>query len=293
MLRVIPFLTLLLLIATSAGAADPIEIWPDLAPGETERSPGNTLPMRPQDKPPITRIDNISFPQMNVFPPRGEPNGAAVLILPGGGFARVVPDLEGSEAADWLGELGVTSFVLNYRTKERNTPGEPLWKRPLQDSQRAMRWIRANAARWKLKSDQIGLLAFSAGGQVGAVLSTATESAYPPIDAVDEQSFLPDFAMLVYPWRIYDAQSDALLSEIRVTPETPPSFIVHTHDDNSTSLGAVLYYAALKKNKVPAELHVYETGGHGYGTRPRPNSNIGTWTERGTDWLARKLPANK
>jgi acetyl esterase/lipase len=122
------------------------------------------------------------------------------------------------------------------------------------------------------------------------LITAGDEAAYSAIDEVDKQSFRPDFAMLVYPWRIYDAPTDALLPQIKVTAGTPPSFIVHTHDDQSTSLGAVLLYADLKRNGVPAELHVYETGGHGYGTRDRNGSNIGTWTDRATDWLRRRLP---
>lgn len=285
-------LFVLLSIGTAAPttAQDTLFVWPDLAPDETERATGTTLPMRPTDKPPITRVENIRRPPMAVYPATNNANGAAVLILPGGGFGRVVPDLEGSEAAGWLGELGVTSFVLNYRTRLEDAKDEPAWRRPLQDGQRAMRWIRANASKWNLDKDRIGLLAFSAGGQVGAMLITAEEAAYKPIDAVDDQSFRPDFAMLVYPWRIYDPSTDALLPQIKVTDKTPPSFIVHTHDDASTSLGSVLLYADMKRNKVPAELHVYENGGHGYGTRDRPNSNIGSWTERATDWLSRKLP---
>lgn len=284
-------LVLLLLIANTSPvlSADPIYVWPDLAPGETERDTGTTLPMRPQDKPPITRVKDIRRPPMTVVLPTAPSNGTSVLILPGGGFAKVVPDLEGTEAAQWLGKLGVTSFVLNYRTNERLQPGEPAWRRPLQDGQRAIRWIRANADRWKLDPQRVGLLAFSAGGQVGSILITSDAAAYDSIDEVDEQSFRPDFSMLVYPWRIYDPKSDSLLREIKVTSETPPSFIIHTHDDASTSLGAVLLYADLKRNNVPAELHVYETGGHGYGTRDRPNSDIGSWTDRATDWLSRRL----
>ncbi len=280
----LPFCT-----AAFAQQTPPIFVWPDLAPDETDRATGTMLPMRPTDNPPITRVEKIRRPPMTVYPATENPNGAAVLILPGGGFGRVVPDLEGSEAATWLGELGVTSFVLNYRTRREDAEDEPAWRRPLQDAQRAIRWIRANASKWNLDPKKIGLLAFSAGGQVGSILITADEAAYESIDAVDEQSFRPDFSMLVYPWRIYDQASDGLLPQIKVTTKTPPSFIVHTHDDNSSSLGAVFLYADLKRNNVPAELHVYENGGHGYGTRDRPNSNIGTWTDRATDWLARKL----
>ncbi len=281
------------LSVVAQGTADatnaPELVWPDLAPGETSRSTGVTLPMRPKDKPPITRVEKIRRPTFTVFPATKNATGAAVVILPGGGFGKVVPDLEGSEAADWLNELGVTCFVVNYRTNEVTPKDEPAWKRPLQDGQRMIRWVRANAGKWNLKQDKIGLLAFSAGGQVGSMLITTSDAAYEPMDEVDKHSFRPDFAMLVYPWRCYDAKTDALLPQIKVSPSTPPTFIVHTDDDASSSLGAVFLYAQLKKNKVPSELHVYENGGHGYGTRDRANSNIGSWTDRATEWLARKL----
>lgn len=276
--------------AQNAVTSEPIFVWPDLAPGETQRTTGTQLPMRAVDKPPIIRIEKIRRPPMNVYPATKNANGSAVLILPGGGFGKVVPNLEGSEAAAWLCEMGVTCFVLNYRTRLPNNIQEPGWKRPLQDAQRAMRWIRANADQWNLKRDQIGLLAFSAGGQVGAILITKESPAYEAIDKIDEQSFRPDFAMLIYPWNMYEKKTDKLMPVIQVNKNTPPSFIVHTHDDGSTSLGSVLLYADMKRQQVPAELHVYETGGHGYGTRSRPNSNIGSWTDRATDWLTRRLP---
>ena len=272
------------------GTEAPIFVWPDLAPGETQRTTGTQLPMRAVDKPPILRIEKIRRPPMHVYPATGNANGAAVLILPGGGFGKVVPNLEGSEAAEWLCQMGVTCFVLNYRTRLPGNTSEPPWKRPLQDAQRAMRWIRANAKKWNLDPGQIGLLAFSAGGQVGAIMITNRDAAYESIDSTDTHPFRPDFAMLVYPWNMYNKETDQLMPVIRVNKNTPPSFIVHTHDDASTSLGSVLLYADMKRNNVPAELHVYETGGHGYGTRERPNSNIGSWKDRATDWLERRLP---
>ncbi len=264
-------------------------VWPTLAPGETQSNRGEHLPTNPQEQPPITRIINIRTPTIDIYPPSAEANGSAVLVLPGGGFGKVVPDLEGCEAATFMGKLGVTTFVLNYRTSEVTPKDEPKWKRPLQDGQRAMRWIRSNSDKWKLDRERIGLLAFSAGGQVGSILITSKSAAYDDIDELDKLSFRPDFAMLVYPWNCYVAKTDNLLPEIKVDETTPPTFIVHTHDDNSTSLGAALIYADMKRKGVPAELHIYGTGGHGYGTRPRPNSNIGTWKDRATDWLKRKL----
>ena len=147
------------------GTEAPIFVWPDLAP-ETQRTTGTQLPMRAVDKPPILRIEKIRRPPMHVYPATGNANGAAVLILPGGGFGKVVPNLEGSEAAEWLCQMGVTCFVLNYRTRLPGNTSEPPWKRS-HKMQRAMRWIRANAKKWNLDPEQIGLLAFSAGGQVG------------------------------------------------------------------------------------------------------------------------------
>jgi acetyl esterase/lipase len=262
-----------------------IHVWPDLAPGETSQDTGTPLPAKPGETKPITRVSGVRCPTIDVYPAK-KPNGVAVLILPGGGFTYVVPDLEGSEAAPWLNELGITVFVLRYRTKEAAVAGEPLWQRPLQDTQRAMRLIRSEAKRWQLKSDRIGLLAFSAGGQVGAIAhSKGDQSAYAAIDPIDKLSCNPDFSMLVYPWQVLDAKTNELLEPIQITEQASPVFIVHTHDDASSSVGAAKLYIALKQNKVPAELHVYQNGGHGYGLRDRTDSVISTWPNRATEWL--------
>ena len=252
-------------------------VWPDLAPGETSREIGTAQPPRAGEDPPITRVIKIRRPTLDIFLPN-KPNGTAILILPGGGFMKVVPDMEGSEAAPFLNRLGIATFVLRYRTNEITPDGEPAWRRPLQDAQRALRLIRANAEKWKIKTDRVGVLGFSAGGQVASILHTADGVAvYDAEDEIDKQSCHPNFSLLIYPWRVLDDKSGELLSEIRLTEKSPPAFIVHTHDDRSSSLGSVLIYAGLKRHNVPAELHVYENGGHGYGMRSRKNSNIGTW----------------
>jgi acetyl esterase/lipase len=264
-------------------------VWPKFAPGETSLETGTKQPNRPDEKPPVTRVVKVRRPGLDLFLPERNPSGTALLILPGGGFGKVVPDKEGSEAAPWLNSLGIAAFVLSYRTNEVTPKDEPAFVRPLQDAQRALRLLRANAEKWNLKSDRIGVLGFSAGGQVAAVLHTADgKAAYESLDEIDKRSCRPDFSMLVYPWRVYDSKTDALLPQIKFTKETPPAFIVHTHDDASTSLGSVLIYAGLKRNGVPAELHVYQNGGHGYGMRAVPNSDIGTWPDRATDWLKRR-----
>lgn len=285
------FLWLLALPALGQLPIEPTKtttIWPDLAPGESSRETGELLPFRPQEKPPVSRVVNIRLPTVDVFPAK-QPNGVGVLILPGGGFGKVVPDKEGSEAAAILNQLGISAFVLRYRTKLEST--DPGWRRPLQDSQRAVNWLRSKASDYKLDKDRIGLLGFSAGGQVAArLLTDGGKLAYEPVDATDDISHRPDFGILIYPWNMYDKKTDSLVPEIKVTNGVPPTFIVHTHDDASTSLGSVLFYAGLKRAGVDAELHVYRNGGHGYGTRPVKSSLIGTWPDRMVDWLKnRKL----
>jgi acetyl esterase/lipase len=282
MLRVCLFVTGVLL-SNFAWAAEPIDVWPNLAPGETTRLTGEKTPPPPNEVRVITRVINITQPTMTVHL-ADKPNGSAMIILPGGGFGKVVPDLEGTEAADWLNSLGVTAFVLNYRTTEGKEP--PGWVKPLQDAQRAMALVRSQAEKYGIQKDRLGILGFSAGGQVTArLLSDGDTKTYEKIDDVDSISHRPDFAILVYPWRMYDPEKDSLVAGIEVAKTCPSAFIVHTDDDHSSSLGAVLFYAGLKKHGIPAELHVYGNGGHGYGLRPVEGSEISTWPAHAANWL--------
>jgi acetyl esterase/lipase len=294
MLRIASLFVASLFCCTAARGEEPLPIWPDLAPGETTKLTGEKMPPREGEKPAITRVVKITQPTMTVHRPE-KPNGAAIVILPGGGFSKVVPDLEGTEAAEYFNKHGVTAFVLSYRTTEdKQTPG---WIKPRQDAERALSLVRSQAERYGLKKDRIGLLAFSAGGQTAArLLSGGEAKTYAPIDEVDKISHRPDFAILVYPWNMYDAKTDALAEGIAPpksssSPALPPTFIVHTDDDRSSSLGAVLFYAALKKQGVSAELHVYFNGGHGYGLRPVAKSQISTWPDHAAFWLENKVLA--
>ena len=266
-------------VASGSQAADlspgtSIPVWPDLAPGETSRDIGIAQPPREGEDPPVTRLVNIRKPTIDVFPAQ-KPNGTAIVVLPGGGFAKVVPDKEGSEAAPWLNAHGISVFVVRYRTNEVTPKEEPAWKRPLQDGQRAVRLLRANAGKWHIDKDKVGVLGFSAGGQVASILYTADSvAAYEPLDDIDKQSCRPDFSLLIYPWNVYDAKTQQLLPEIRLNAKSPPAFIVHTHDDRSSSMGSVLIYAGLKQHNVEAELHIYGNGGHGYGKKSVKRRNV-------------------
>jgi acetyl esterase/lipase len=156
----------------------------------------------------------------------------------------------------------------------------------LQDAQRALRLMRSRASEWKLQPDKIGVLGFSAGGQIASVLHCCDGTpAYENLDQADALSCRPNFSLLIYPWRVLDPKTNQLLPEIALSAKSPPAFIVHTHDDASSSVGAALIYIGLKQHNVPAELHVYENGGHGYGMRPVANSEIGSWPDRATAWL--------
>lgn len=218
------------------------------------------------------------------FYPARDPDGSAVVILPGGGFGKVVPDKEGSEFATILNKTGMAVFVLSYRT--RSTADAVGWKKPLQDAQRALALVRSNAEKWDLNKARIGLVGFSAGGNVAArLLCGPMTKSYAPRDPVDNVNHRPDFAMLVYPWNIYDAKTGKLVDGMQVPRSCPPTFIVHTHDDRSSSLGSVAFYVGLKRNGIPAALHVYSNGGHGYGTRAVQGSQVGNWPNRALGWI--------
>lgn len=259
-----------------------IDVWPDFAPGETTKAVGTALPRRPNENPPSTRITKITSPQLELYPASRETaNGAAVLICPGGAYNYVVRDKEGSEAAEWLNRHGVTAFVLRYRTKDGT---EPIWKRPLQDAQRSLSLIRSRAKEWRLDTRRIGIIGFSAGGQVAALAATnQANRTYTKVDTIDKEPCRADFAMLIYPWRL--VSEDHLMKQLTVDKTTPPTFLVHAHNDSSSSSSSIRFYVALKANRVDAELHIYRTGGHGYGLRPVVGSHVNTWPARAADWL--------
>ena len=277
-----------------------IDLWEQNAPGETTRETGVKLDRRANENPPATRIKEITRPQLHLFqPPEEKRNGTAVLIFPGGGYNYVVSDKEGSETAEWLNSLGITAFVAHYRTKEPKPRAQtdaslpPHSERPFQDGQRAVSLVRKRAAEWGIKPDRIGVIGFSAGGQAAALISTRFEErAYAAADEVDEISCRPDFSMLIYPWRLVDENTGELNKVLTITKTTPPTLMVHAHNDHATPLSSILFYTALKKNGVSGELHIYENGGHGYGMRSVEDSNVDTWPDRAADWLRQRSLAN-
>jgi acetyl esterase/lipase len=273
------------LSVTTAVTAQPqmLDVWPGKPPGETGKvDPEKIVENKPGERK-LKLIHNVTKPTITIFrAPADRDTGAAVVICPGGGYNVLAWDLEGEEVASWLNSLGVTGIVLKYRVPRRKD--QPAHHAPLMDAQRAMSLVRAHAKEWHIKADRIGILGFSAGGHLAAATSTNFDKReYEPIDEIDQVSARPDFAVLVYP--AYLTAKDQLAPEIRVTKETPPTFFAHAGDDGISSENSVRMYLALKHAKVPAELHVYTNGGHGFGLRASPASAAPGWPARCEEWL--------
>jgi acetyl esterase/lipase len=268
-----------------AAALEPIPLWPGQAPGEKgDIGEEKDQPGKPDDN--TIRLTNVTKPTITVFrPPADRNTGAAVVICPGGGYSILAWNKEGTEIAEWLNSLGVTGIVLKYRVPVRK--GRERHEAPLQDAQRALSLVRQRAREWDIDPARIGILGFSAGGHLAAVASTNFDKrAYEPTDEIDKVSCRPDFTLLIYPAYLV-TKEDKVSPELKISAETPRTFLVITQDDSVRAEGCLFYYLALKQAKVAAELHVYPTGGHGYGLRPSVHG-VSSWPQRAEEWL-RKL----
>jgi|GEM_PF-44524 len=252
-----------------------LSLWPDKILGETDRPEETELPSRGDG---VRRLTDIEKPSITLYRAQaaGRPS-PVILVCPGGGYRILAIDKEGSEVAEWLNRFGVTAVVLKYRVPD-NREGA------FQDVQRAMRLIRSQAEAWNIDPHRVGVIGFSAGGHLSARLSTGYQvRAYEPVDEQDDLSCRPDFTILVYP--AYLAGEDyQLAEELAVTPETPPAFIVQSQDDTQYIASAIGYSLALKKAEVPCELHLYPSGGHGFGLRPSKDA-VSAWPALCRTWL--------
>jgi acetyl esterase/lipase len=262
------FLTLAVVGSTVAAAViAPVEVlWPGGAPGAKGTASGD--------------IPNLTI----YLPPKDKATGAAVVICPGGGYGHLAVDHEGHQIAQWLNSFGVAGFILQYRHRNSGAGyGHPA---PLQDAQRAVRTVRSRATEWRVKPDRIGILGFSAGGHLASTgVTHFNDKVYDARDEIDKASARPDFGVLVYPVISFtepfthvgsrrnllgaDA-SEALMekfsNEKQVTAQTPPCFLVHTWEDTGVPAeNSVYFYLAMRRAKVPAELHLFAKGPHGFG----------------------------
>lgn len=249
----------------------------------------------------IIRISKVSVPEITIFPPgKSKGKNAAVIICPGGGYSILAYNLEGTTVAKILNDWGVTGVVLKYRL-----PSDEIMKDksvgPIEDAQRAIQYVRENAAQLNINPDKIGIMGFSAGGHLAATASTHFDKDY--ISNPNHISLRPDFSILGYPVismmdsLTHRGSRDNLLgknpsaetaknfsNELQVTKNTPPTFIVLANDDNGVNPeNSIKYYEALLKNHVPAEMHIYQNGGHGFGTRILEKND--NWTDVLRVWM--------
>ena len=237
---------------------------------------------------PIIKLGNVSRPEIHLYLP--DENVAktqtAIVVCPGGGFNILAWDLEGTEVAKWLNSIGVTAAVLKYRvpTNRSNVP----WRASVQDTQRAISIVRARANELGLNPDQIGAMGFSAGAIAVGRSGLMRERTYPVNDKSDEYSCTPNFMALIYGGGLVDSAKNSIEKDLTIDSKTPPTFMVHAFDDHVPLETPLVLMNEFKKADVPAELHVYDAGGHGYGLRRVNELPVTSWPDRFKEWMNRR-----
>jgi acetyl esterase/lipase len=275
----------------SIAAAEPtiVNLWPGKPPGETKELPPEENVAKPDDKPVgerrIVKITNVSTPTLSIYRPAMDlDTHAAVIVCPGGGHNLLAFDHEGTEVAEWLAKRGVTGIVLKYRVPFRNP--DQRWQAAVQDAQRAVSVVRSLAKDWQIDQQRIGLIGFSAGGETAAMTAILhAKRHYDKVDAIDEVSCRPDFVALIYPGGLTEKEDPWKLREfVKPDATTPPMFFAHSADDRVTPTNSILLFSELKKLNVPAEMHIYASGGHGWGMR-QTGHPCNSWIDRYGEWL--------
>jgi len=282
-------------LACPAFAADPlvVDLWPGKTPGDVGINGQEKSRIHPSPIVGPTRlITNVSKPTLTIYQPGRDKNtGTAMLICPGGGYWDLYWELEGEEVAAWLNSLGMTGIILKYRVPRRpgDVRGEPPVG-PLLDAQRAVSLVRSRASEWGIDPNRIGMVGFSAGGHLALATATGFEKrTYEPIDAVDEVSCRPDFAVLCYSGYLKAKGKDEIWPGLRIPSGTPPILLAHANDDSESVGGSdaensAIMYLALKRAGIPVELHIYATGNHDFGVRQ--NEKLpSSWTQLCVRWL--------
>jgi len=240
----------------------------------------------------VVRLTNVTIPTLTVYPPHGQNTGAAVLVFPGGGYVRLVTDGEGTDACHWLNSVGITCILVKYRVPQ--PPGDsghyPADPDDLEDAQQAMRLTRAHAAEWNIDPTHIGVMGFSAGANLAVLLCTHPNddhvaSTPAAVDANTHISATADFAIIVYPAYLAIPPDNQQLNPVYAPNQfTPATFLIQAENDRSYGRNALVYYGALLDAHIPADLHYYATGGHGFGMHP-PNAPEENWPRLATAWL--------
>jgi acetyl esterase/lipase len=280
----IGFTLALPIIAHSAPLTRVIDLWPGIPPGLTPATgpeddsavaPGAILPKQ---------VKNVSRPTLTLFSPDpAKANGVVVVVAPGGGFHELETGPEGEKAARWLNSIGVTALVLKYRVP--GSPDLPSFGVALPDAQRAIRLVRSHAPELGIKADHVGYIGFSAGAALGVALGTHFDDrTYPATDPADQLSARPDFEIIIYPGGMLTKGTEDLSPSFPVSSTTPQMFIVDAETDRVDSENCTSLFVALKRAKVPAELHIYALGSHGFSLKPSPEPHA-TWPARCEEWM--------
>jgi acetyl esterase/lipase len=291
-----PGLLLICAFLVRAGfAADPlvVDLWPGKTPGDVgiageEKSRIHPSPLVG----PTKLITNVTKPTLTIYqPPKDTNTGTAMVICPGGGYWDLYWELEGEEVAAWLNSVGITGIILKYRVPRRpgDVRGEPA-QGPLLDAQRAVSLVRSRAAEWGIDPNRIGMVGFSAGGHLAVATATSFEKRrYEPIDAIDEISSRPDFAVACYSGYLKAKDKDEISSHLQVPANTPPILLAHANDDSekvggSNAEHSAFMYIALKRAGVPVELHIFANGNHDFGVRQNDKLSS-AWLQLCVNWL--------
>jgi acetyl esterase/lipase len=284
---------LLLVVAFSALAAEPtiLDVWPARPPGETLKLEPETDIAKETDKPVgdrrIQKITNVIRPTLAVYrPEKSADTGAAVIVCPGGGHRILAYDHEGTEVAEFLAKNGVTGVVLKYRVPAREETKR--WRAAVQDAQRAIHVVRDKAGDWGIDPKRVGILGFSAGGETaGLAANFHAQPQYDAVDQADKTSARPDFAALIYPGGLFDQKAGKLRDYVKPDKQTPSMFLVHAFDDPVDPRNSLLLANELKEAGVSCELHMYATGGHGYGMR-NTGHPVNAWPQRFIEWMTKQ-----
>ena len=268
-------------LATSAAvAAEPLvlNLWPAGVPAEPANEIGEEREMQRDPPDGVIRLTGVSVPQITVFQPE-QPNGAAVLVCPGGGYQILAYEHEGMQVCDFLSEHGVTAILLKYRVPAARESA-------LQDAQRAMGLIHHHAAEWGIDRERIGMLGFSAGGHLTVMTCLhGSERTYATDPALDVDDPTPAFAVPVYPAYLVERRSEGpLLENVVVTADAPPLCLIHAADDPWSSSGSALLSVEYKKQQIPCEVHIYAKGGHGFGMKKK-GLPVDAWPHRVVEWM--------
>lgn len=281
-MKLIPLLFLSGVCVLQAAEPVVVKLWPNGGPEPAGVDIGAERTIPPKNDQDVLRVTDVTDPTISVYRPE-KPNGTAVVVAPGGGYGILAIEHEGTQVCEWLNSLGVTGVLLKYRVPDRK--GTKQGEIPLQDAQRAMGIVRHRAAEWGIRPDRIGILGFSAGGHL-CVMTTlhANERTYQRDPALEAEDATPNFSIPVYPAYLTEKDGFTLKPEFIPGEKAPPVCFIHAHDDRITPAGSALMYLEYKKKNLPAELHIYVKGGHGYGMK-KTGQPVSGWPARVGEWM--------